>query len=58
MGRTGAIVGSAIGGSFLAWGGAQGFFLALALPLIGAALAVLCLRLKHPTGAGAAAAAH
>lgn len=58
MGRTGAIVGSAIGGSFLAWGGPPGFFLALALPLIGAALAVLCLRLKQPTAAAAAAAAH
>ena len=48
MGRTGAILGSAVGGSFLAWGGPNGFFLALAVPLIGAALAVLSLRLNPP----------
>ncbi|OXH85257.1 4-hydroxybenzoate transporter, partial [Burkholderia multivorans] len=39
MGRAGAIAGSAIGGTFLAWGGAPGFFTALAVPLAGAALA-------------------
>ncbi len=58
MGRAGAIVGSAIGGSFLAWGGPHGFFLALAVPLIGAALAVLTLRLEHPPMVAAAAASH
>lgn len=57
MGRTGAIVGSAIGGSFLAWGGPQGFFLALTVPLIGAALAVLTLKLRHPVQ-GAPSASH
>lgn len=46
MGRAGAIVGSAIGGSFLAWGGPQGFFIALAVPLIVAGLAVLSLKLQ------------
>ncbi|RQZ41723.1 MFS transporter [Burkholderia sp. Bp9090] len=44
MGRAGAIAGSAVGGTFLAWGGPSGFFLALAVPLAGAALATLCLR--------------
>lgn len=47
MGRAGAILGSAIGGGFLAWGGPQGFFMALALPLIGAGIAVLSLRLTQ-----------
>jgi len=45
MGRAGAIVGSAIGGTFLSRGGPSGFFLALAVPLAGAALAVFSLRL-------------
>jgi AAHS family 4-hydroxybenzoate transporter-like MFS transporter len=58
MGRTGAILGSAIGGSFLAWGGPQGFFLALAVPLAGAAIAVLSLRLSPSPANGALAAAH
>lgn len=47
MGRAGAILGSAIGGSFLAWGGPQGFYLALAAPLVGAGVAVLALRIGH-----------
>jgi AAHS family 4-hydroxybenzoate transporter-like MFS transporter len=50
MGRAGAIAGSAIGGTFLAWGGASGFFLALAVPLAGAALAVFSLRLDPVRG--------
>ena len=50
MGRAGAILGSAIGGSFLAWGGPSGFF--LALPLVEAGIAVLSLKL-HPATADA-----
>jgi AAHS family 4-hydroxybenzoate transporter-like MFS transporter len=53
MGRAGAILGSAIGGSFLAWGGPQGYFMALVVPLLVAGLAVLSLRLR-PVEAGAA----
>ncbi|CAB3722769.1 MFS transporter [Achromobacter piechaudii] len=41
VGRAGAIIGSAIGGSFLGWFGPSGFFMALAVPLAGALLAVL-----------------
>ena len=58
MGRAGAILGSAIGGSFLAWGGPQGFFLALAVPLIGAGIAVLSLRLSRPEPGAATSASH
>ncbi|MBO1013318.1 MFS transporter [Achromobacter sp. SD115] len=58
MGRAGAIAGSAIGGSFLAWGGPSGFFIALAIPLAVAALAVLSLKLKHARPEGALSAAH
>ena len=58
MGRMGAILGSAIGGTFLASGGPQGFFMALAVPLIGAGIAVLCLRLNHVTSGTAPSAAH
>ncbi|EEE04085.1 MFS transporter [Burkholderia multivorans] len=56
MGRAGAIAGSAIGGTFLAWGGAPGFFTALAVPLAGAALAAFGLRLGRTPGADLAAA--
>jgi len=45
IGRAGAIIGSAIGGSFLAWGGAAGFFMVLAVPLAGAMIAVLTIRM-------------
>jgi MFS transporter, AAHS family, 4-hydroxybenzoate transporter len=59
MGRSGAIIGSAIGGAFLGWGGPQGFYVALAVPLAGAALAVLSLRTTRapvaPTLAGSQA---
>ncbi|OAE52236.1 4-hydroxybenzoate transporter [Achromobacter xylosoxidans] len=41
IGRAGAIIGSAIGGSFLGWFGPSGFFMVLAVPLAGALLAVL-----------------
>jgi AAHS family 4-hydroxybenzoate transporter-like MFS transporter len=58
MGRAGAIVGSAIGGSFLAWGGPQGFFVALAVPLVAAGIAVLSLTLKHATPGAAPLASH
>lgn len=58
MGRAGAIVGSAIGGSFLAWGGPQGFFIALAVPLIVAGLAVLSLKLKPAEGGARPSASH
>ena len=58
MGRMGAILGSAIGGTFLAAGGPQGFFMALAVPLIGAGIAVLCLKLNHVTPGTAPSAAH
>lgn len=41
IGRAGAIIGSAIGGTFLGWFGPSGFFMVLAVPLAGALLAVL-----------------
>jgi AAHS family 4-hydroxybenzoate transporter-like MFS transporter len=44
MGRVGAIAGSAVGGSVLALGGPSGFFMALALPLVAALLAVIAIR--------------
>lgn len=58
MGRAGAILGSAIGGGFLAWGGPRGFFLALAVPLIGAGIAVLSLKLRHAEAGAALSASH
>lgn len=58
MGRAGAILGSAVGGSFLAWGGAQGYFMALAAPLILAGIAVLSLRLKRAEPGAAVLASH
>ena len=58
MGRAGAIAGSAVGGTFLAWGGPSGFFLALAVPLAGAALATFCLRLDRPDVEAAPAMPH
>lgn len=58
MGRAGAILGSAIGGSFLAWGGPSGFFLALALPLVGAGIAVLSLKLHSATAGATQLALH
>lgn len=41
IGRAGAIIGSAIGGTVLGWAGPSGFFMVLAIPLAGALLAVL-----------------
>lgn len=59
MGRAGAILGSAIGGAFLAWGGPRGYFMALAVPLVGAGIAVLTLKLRRPQAdAGGMAASH
>ena len=55
IGRTGAIVGSAVGGWLLQTGGVSGYFLGLAVPLIVAAAAVVLVRTR--TGAAAAAAA-
>jgi AAHS family 4-hydroxybenzoate transporter-like MFS transporter len=46
IGRAGAIIGSAIGGSFLAWLGPSGFFMVLAIPLVGALIAVLAVNSK------------
>ncbi|SAL33286.1 MFS transporter [Caballeronia humi] len=44
MGRVGAIAGSAVGGSVLALGGPSGFYMALAVPLVAALLAVIAIR--------------
>ncbi len=44
MGRVGAILGSAIGGTFLGIGGPNGFYLTLAVPLLAALLAVVVIR--------------
>lgn len=46
LGRAGAIIGSAVGGVFLAWGGPSGFFMALAVPLCAALLAVLTIKMR------------
>lgn len=53
IGRAGAIIGSAIGGSFLAWFGPSGFFMVLAVPLIGALLAVLAVNTRSATSRSA-----
>lgn len=58
MGRVGAIVGSAIGGVFLAWGGPSGFYCALAVPLLIAAAAVLAIRLGQRDASAELVAAH
>ncbi|WP_353192167.1 MFS transporter [Pandoraea pnomenusa] len=52
VGRAGAIIGSAIGGSVLSWIGASGFFFALAVPLLLAMLAVASMRANPAEGAG------
>ncbi|MCS3806842.1 AAHS family 4-hydroxybenzoate transporter-like MFS transporter [Chromobacterium alkanivorans] len=49
MGRAGAIIGSAVGGSFLSWLGPAGFFMVLAIPLLGALLAVLMVEVQSPS---------
>ncbi|WP_175836709.1 MFS transporter [Burkholderia anthina] len=58
MGRAGAIAGSAVGGTLLAWGGPSGFFLALAVPLAGAALAAFSLRVERTDADVASAISH
>ncbi|OZI45986.1 MFS transporter [Bordetella genomosp. 4] len=59
IGRAGAIIGSAIGGSVLTLLGPSGFFMALAVPLLGALLAVLAVEIKAPEpGAGNLSSAH
>ncbi|RQZ21351.1 MFS transporter [Burkholderia sp. Bp9017] len=58
MGRAGAIAGSAVGGTFLSWGGPSGFFLALAVPLALAALAAFSLRVDRADAEVASAIPH
>ena len=59
IGRAGAIIGSAIGGSFLAWGGPSGFFMVLAVPLLLALVAVLTIKMQASALAeGGYSAAH
>lgn len=60
IGRAGAIIGSASGGTVLAWAGPSGFFMTLAVPLLGAMLAVLMIQTKasEPVPSGTTAAAH
>lgn len=51
LGRVGAIIGSALGGTFLEWGGVAGFYLALAVPLLLALVAVALIRgSEKPSG--------
>ncbi|MDR5753457.1 MULTISPECIES: MFS transporter [unclassified Caballeronia] len=58
MGRVGAIAGSAVGGSVLSMSGPSGFYMALALPLAAALLAVTAIRTKHRAVDAGLAAAH
>lgn len=58
MGRVGAIIGSAIGGWFLAWGGPSGFYLCLVVPLIISLFAVITLRASQRNIDPALAMAH
>lgn len=46
VGRSGAIVGSAIGGQLLSSAGPSGYFMALAIPLVVAAIATLTVRVS------------
>lgn len=57
LGRVGAIIGSALGGTFLEWGGVAGFYLALAVPLLLALIAVALIR-GSETPSGGLVAAH
>lgn len=56
IGRTGAIVGSAVGGWLLQTGGVSGYYVGLAVPLISAAGAVVLVRTRKPMPAAAVAA--
>ncbi|MDD4937175.1 MAG: MFS transporter [Acidiphilium sp.] len=52
IGRTGAILGSALGGFFLQVGGVSGYYLGIAVPLAAATLAVALIRARsEPEGA-------
>lgn len=57
IGRTGAIVGSAVGGWLLQTGGVSGYFAGLAAPLIVAAAAVILVRTRRPAAIEALAGA-
>ncbi|MFV3335002.1 MFS transporter [Pseudomonas sp. NY15437] len=56
LGRVGAIIGSALGGTFLEWGGVAGFYLALAIPLLLALVAVALIRGSEKPSGGLVAA--
>lgn len=56
LGRVGAIIGSALGGTFLEWGGVGGFYLALAVPLLLALVAVALIRGSEKPSGGLVAA--
>lgn len=56
LGRVGAIIGSALGGTFLEWGGVAGFYLALAVPLLLALVAVALIRGSEKPSGGLVAA--
>ncbi|MCC8395942.1 MFS transporter [Paraburkholderia sp. MMS20-SJTR3] len=58
MGRVGAIAGSAVGGTVLTHGGPSGFYLALAVPLAAAMLAVLAIRVGERSDDGELVVAH
>ncbi|WP_260854269.1 MFS transporter [Paraburkholderia sp. BCC1886] len=58
MGRVGAIAGSAVGGTVLGFGGPGGFYLALAVPLAAALLAVMAIRINGRVPDGTLIAAH
>lgn len=58
IGRTGAIVGSAVGGWLLQVGGTSGYFVGLAVPLIIAAAAVMLVRTRRQAPTEAVAGAH
>ena len=56
LGRVGAIIGSALGGTFLEWGGVAGFYMALAIPLLLALVAVALIRGSEKPSGGLVAA--
>lgn len=56
LGRVGAIIGSALGGTFLEWGGVSGFYLALGAPLLLALVAVALIRGSEKPSGGLVAA--
>ncbi|UJX46201.1 MFS transporter [Xanthobacter sp. YC-JY1] len=58
IGRSGAIVGSAVGGQLLSGAGPSGYFMALAIPLALAAFATLTVRRTSSEGAAVPVASH